>query len=98
MLSLCCLRSSPIALASAVPWHRRVNRQEPLDLATLWLVASGWMPVYSWLVHDPDESFWPRRKKQRVQDMKNKWHSMNALNTHAYSWASQNATSPQTNA
>ena len=47
MLSLCCLRSSPIALASAVPWHRRVNRQEPLDLATLWLVASGWMPVYS---------------------------------------------------
>ena len=47
MLFLCCLRSSPIALASAVPWHRRVNRQEPLDLATLWLVASGWMPVYS---------------------------------------------------
>ena len=30
--------------------------------------------------------------------MKNKWHSMNALNTHAYSWASQNATSPQTSA
>ena len=59
MLSLCCLRSSSIALASAVPWHRRVNRQEPLDLATLWLVASSWMPVYSWLVHDPVESFSP---------------------------------------
>ena len=29
--------------------HRRANRQEPLDLAALWLAASGWMPVYSWL-------------------------------------------------